>query len=335
MAAARAGSFRTARMPDADPRLVPGGREKVATRPGARPDLRQAVTVFVSTVGYPTFAACRRHLRAQDCDYTLRVVDRVAPLSAAFQRMVDECTTPYYVQVDEDMLLYPHAVRTLHERISRLGRRVAMFAAALYDVHVERAIHGVKIFRHEIVRRYPLRDVRASEWDLARRLRRDGYLDVRVPLQHATRTSENTLGLHGTHWTPRAAYLRFCVLELKRRAGTRALDWVPGSAMMLLRRFLERGSEVDLYALMGILAGSLADAGTVGREKDYRTYARTPGFRRLQGFVEEVRRGWREGRRLRPGEGVIEERPPEASLLITRARSRATRNRRRARKAAE
>lgn len=105
--------------------------------------------------------------------------------------------------------------------------------------------------------------------------------------------------------------------------------------MMLLRRFLERGSEVDLYALMGILAGSLADAGTVGREKDYRTYARPPGFRRLQGFVEEVRRGWRDGRRLRPVEGVIEERSTEASLLVTRARSRATRNRRRARKAGE
>ena len=271
-------------------------------------------------MGYPTFAACRRHLRAQDCDYTLRIIDRVAPLSAAFQRMVDECTTPYYVQVDEDMLLYPHAVRTLHARISRLGPRVAIYAAALYDVHLERAIHAVKIFRHSTVRRYRLRDVRRSEWELIRRLRRDGQLDVRVPLERATRTSAGTLGLHGTHWTPLAAYLRFSVLELKRRAGTRSLEWVSGSALMLLERFLARRSEVDFYALMGILAGALADPGTIGREKDYRTYARTPGFRRLERFAGEIRRGWREGRRLRPGEGVIDESPAPAAARLLAAR---------------
>jgi len=32
----------------------------------------------------------------------------------AFQAMLDTCDTPYYVQVDEDMLLHPDAVRRLH-----------------------------------------------------------------------------------------------------------------------------------------------------------------------------------------------------------------------------
>jgi hypothetical protein len=280
-----------------------------------RPDLRDSVTVFVSTVGYPTFDACLRHLRDQDCDFRLRIMDHVAPLSAALQRMTDECITPYYVQVDEDMLLYPHAVRTLHERIAHTDRRVAQFVAALYDVHLERAIYGLKIFRREIVRRYRLRDVRRSEWDLVCRWRRDGYVDLRVPLDGATRHSETTLGLHGTYWTPRAAYLRFSVLELKRRAGTRPLEWVRDSAGMLLRRFLETGSEADFYALMGVLAGSLADAGTVGREKDYRTYDRTPGFGPLETFVEEVRRGWSQGRRLRPGEGEVDVMPDQREAV--------------------
>ena len=77
--------------------------------------------VFVSTVGYPTYQECLEGLAAQDSKFTLKIVDHVAPMSAALQRMQDECTTPYYVQVDEDMLLYPQAIRTLHERISGGG----------------------------------------------------------------------------------------------------------------------------------------------------------------------------------------------------------------------
>jgi len=61
-------------------------------------------------VGYPTFEKCLEHLSVQDSTFPLKIIDRVAPMSAALQRMMDQCTTPYYAQVDEDMLLYPHPV---------------------------------------------------------------------------------------------------------------------------------------------------------------------------------------------------------------------------------
>ena len=77
-----------------------------------RIDISDLVTVFVSTVGYPTFESCIENLQRQDCIFELNVIDHVAPMSAAFQRMLEECVTPYFVQVDEDMLLYPGAVRT-------------------------------------------------------------------------------------------------------------------------------------------------------------------------------------------------------------------------------
>jgi hypothetical protein len=59
---------------------------------------------------------------------------------------------------------------------------------------------------------------------------------------------------------------------------------------------------VDFHALMGVLAGSLADRTTSGREKDYRTYNRTPGLDGLRQFVQETRDGWRDGPMLAPGE---------------------------------
>ncbi len=267
----------------------------------ARMNLRNSVTVFVSTVGYPTFEKCLQQLRGQDCTFTLKIIDHVAPISAAFQCMMDECATPYYVQVDEDMLLYPHAIRTLYERISAMDDRVPQYVCALYDVHLDKVIYGIKIFKHDVVCRYPYRDTRGCEWDQIRRFRADGYIDVRVPRKGATQNSENTLGLHGTYWLLHAVYLRFSVLELKRRMGNKTHEWVAEAALKILKRFLENRSEVDFYALMGILSGSLSNSGTMGLEKDYRTYGDTPGFESLKQFVEEVKRGWYYGQGQPPG----------------------------------
>jgi len=268
----------------------------------AKEDLRDSLTVFVTTVGYPTFQECLEHLAAQDTAFTLKIIDHVAPMSAALQRMLDDCTTPYYVQVDEDMLLHRHAVRTLYERISTADPEVALYVSALYDVHVERMIHGLKIYRHGIVSRYPYRNVGGCEWDQVRRLRADGYVDVRAPLKDAIGDSEDALGLHGTTWTPHAVYLRYCILELKRRKGNKTHQWLVESAHYLLDRFLRTRSQIDFFGLMGMLAGSVSNSNTAGGEKDYRQYDQTPGFKHLCQFLEEVEQGWHEGVSLRPGE---------------------------------
>jgi hypothetical protein len=108
-----------------------------------RPDLSEEVTVFVTSLGAPSYAACRELLRRQDCTFRLEVIEGVRPLSAALQQMLDGCRTPFYVQVDEDMLLYPEAVRTLSERISSAPPDVAIVVGQLYDVHLKRCIQGV------------------------------------------------------------------------------------------------------------------------------------------------------------------------------------------------
>jgi hypothetical protein len=251
-------------------------------------DFRDVLTVFVSTVGSPTFETCLRHLEEQDCEFSLGVIDHVAPMSAALQKMMDDCETPFYVQVDEDMLLYPHAVRTLYRRFADMASDVAQYVCALYDVHLDRVIYGLKIYRHDVVRHYPYRDVTGSEWDQIRRFRADGYKDIRAPLEGETRDSENTLGLHGTCWDPETIYLRFRVLEIKRREGNATHAWVADAAEQLLKRFLAGGSELDFYALMGILGGSVPEGAGAGTEKDYRTYGQTPGLLPLHHFLREV-----------------------------------------------
>ncbi|MCZ6667013.1 MAG: hypothetical protein O7B81_17070 [Gammaproteobacteria bacterium] len=251
-------------------------------------DLTDDVTVFVSTVGAPSYEACLDHLRRQDCGFRFELIDYVAPLSAAFQQMLDCCTTPFYVQVDEDMLLLPHAVRSLYERIAATDDGVAIYVCLLWDVHLERCITGVKIFRHSIVRQYPLRDVEGCEWDQVRRLQRDSFSMLRLSPESATRTSAETLGYHGTHWTPRAIYERYCGLERTRCKGNRTHDWLFDYPAIFLDRYLCRGDPLDLYALMGLIAGRLANHHEIGREKDYRTYDKLPGHDSIYRYLDEV-----------------------------------------------
>lgn len=253
---------------------------------GSGLDLTDQVTVFVTTVGAPSFADCLAHLRAQDCRVRLRVIDHVAPMHVAFQRMLDECRTPYYVQVDEDMLLEPHAVRTLHARIATAAPAVAMVAADLHDPHLQRCIIGVKIFRHAIVRRYPFTAGDSFENAQVHALEADGYRVVRTAPGPAPVPGQ-TLGRHGTHWTTRALFERCATLERRRRAEG-GLLWFEPYGREFFARFERQPTDENFFALMGVVAGILASGAGPAAAKDYRRYADLPGFAALQAFLAEL-----------------------------------------------
>ena len=163
-----------------------------------RCDLSAELTVFVLTVGAPSFAECLKRLEAQDCRFNLEVIENVAPMSRALQCMLDRCRTRFFVQVDEDMLLYPHAIRSLYTRLAESPPDVAILTCHLFDAHAQRVIYGLKIYRHEIVRAYPYDDVESCEYDQIRRFTKDGFVDLRLPLEDHFRPSEITLGEHGS-----------------------------------------------------------------------------------------------------------------------------------------
>jgi hypothetical protein len=256
-------------------------------------DLGDELTVFVLTVGAPAFPECIKRLQAQDCRFVIDVIENVAPMSRALQCMLDRCRTRYFVQVDEDMLLYPHAIRTLHARLTASPPRVAILTCHLYDRHAARVIYGLKIYRHEIVRAYPYRNVQACEFDQIRRFTQDGFVDCRLPLEDHVHPSELTLGEHGYAWTPRTVYERYFTMENKMRRHTDATPttsgtWIEEHAHVFLTRYLAGGAPLDLYSLMGILAGRLAPNSGPGREKDFREYDRLPGFDAAVCFVEQA-----------------------------------------------
>jgi hypothetical protein len=136
-----------------------------------------STTIFVATVGdAENFRDCMDHLQAQSVQRPIEVVDHVAPMSAAFQQMLDRCTTRFYVQVDEDMILFPDAIATLERLIDERPENVAMVGAGLWDCDTQCSIYGVKIYRHAIVREFPCRDVAGCEVDQIARMTAAGFI---------------------------------------------------------------------------------------------------------------------------------------------------------------
>jgi hypothetical protein len=262
--------------------LENGNDRRVAVR-----DLSSLVTVYVTTVGAPSFATCMEHLKQQDCTFDIQVIDHVAPMTAAFQRMLDTCRTPYYVQVDEDMILFPHAVRTLYQRITDAEPDVVMYAADLFDCHLQRCIIGVKIFRHEIVRSYPLGPIDAFEVEQVARMEAHGYQVVRAAAG-TTPVEGQTLGLHGTEWTDASIYERYFNLMRRRRTHVPpALQWFDEYPPRFLERFMEDPSEQNFFALMGIVAGVIGSRHGLAESKDFRSYERLPGLEASRTFLAE------------------------------------------------
>jgi hypothetical protein len=247
------------------------------------PDLSSELTVFVSTVGAASFTACIEHLDRQDCRFRRVVIARVAPMSVAFQRMLDTCETPYYIQVDEDMLLRPDAVRRLHGLIRDADADVAMVCAWLWDVHLGRGIQGVKAYRHAIIRKYPYVNVESCEKDQLRRLQADGFRYLRPLDAVPTEFGPWTLGRHGAHYNPQLIFERYSTLEHKRCQAPDSSAWFADHGAEFLARFRDDPSEVNLMALLGILAGRLSGRTPRG-EKDFRQYDTLPGWREAQAF---------------------------------------------------
>ena len=257
------------------PRAAPAAPQFTGT---AESQALDDTTVFVTTIGDEVnFAGCMEHLEAQTVRCRLEVIDRVAPMSAAFAEMHARCMTPYYVQVDEDMMLYPHALARLRELIGETEASVPLVCAALWDWDIERPIQGVKIYRQEIVRRFPYRDTLGCEVAQLADMAAAGHHALVLSSREADAVC---LGGHGKHYTPRTIFVRWQRLFHKHNElGNQR--WLEPWPQRLLERYIATRDEVHLYALMGAIAGITGRADK-NSERDWRET--NPAWQRLRHY---------------------------------------------------
>jgi len=187
----------------------------------------------------------------------------VAPMSAAFQQMIDRCRTPFYVQVDEDMILFPEAIERLQIMLEQSAPDTAIICAPLWDCDVQRPIQGLKIYRHEIVKQFPYRDLMICEIDQLRRIEAAGYKVVQLPVD-----GPHCLGEHGKHYTPESIFKRW-QRSFQKHLQKGRMPWVAPYPQWLLDRYVETRDPRHLYALLGAIAG-IAGAPAADKEQDWR-----------------------------------------------------------------
>lgn len=223
-------------------------------------------TIFVTTIGdQANFRDCIEHLKAQTVERPVEVIDRVAPLSAAFQQMHERCRTPFYVQVDEDMILFPQAIEKLEHLLQEAQHRVAMVCAPLWDCDTQQAIYGVKIYRHAIMKQFPYENTLSCEVRQIEQMKAAGYFIQALPLGG---DRSNCLGDHGKHYTPVSIFKRWQRIFQKREVLGNNM-WIEPWARRLLERYTASGEALHLYALLGGIAG-IVGAPPPDQEADFR-----------------------------------------------------------------
>lgn len=214
------------------------------------------LTVFVISAGEDVLDDCLSSLERQTFRSRLKRIVDVYPMSAAFQAMPDRCSTKYFVQVDADMVLKPHAVEVLYERIRASGPRTYMASGPLWQEGFGVA-GAVKCWKRGMFRLLRFRDVRTVDRDL--------YLRAgRLGLRREALTEP--LGIHQAHHSPSSGFLKSKGDVEKWRF----LGREPQSYALPLLNELVAGLPATRLRLLGALLGAVTDPETVRRSKDLR-----------------------------------------------------------------
>ncbi len=172
-------------------------------------NLTKQITVFlITTSGSVNYKECLKQLNNQTLDFTLKIIKDVYPMSKAFQQMINTCKTPYFIEVDDDMILNKDAIGWLFNYITysqqKVNEKTAIITCHLYDNHLKMNICGVKIYDTKIFKKYNYNlDSISCEVEQLKRLEQDGYI---------IEFNQAVLGLHSPLWTNKDIFERYYTL---------------------------------------------------------------------------------------------------------------------------
>ncbi|MBN8547697.1 MAG: hypothetical protein J0M12_00130 [Deltaproteobacteria bacterium] len=219
-------------------------------------------TVGVLSVNDVVFPYCMQALENQlgAPAFVTEIVRDVSPFNAAFDELVRRSNTEFMIQVDEDMILYPHAVARMQEVMEAAPDNIGMVLFYLFDPDRDQRIHGIKIFRTAVLRTLRSKDVKASEMDLLEQMLEAGYRWVIHP---------ETMGYHGILYSPESIYRRYQTMYEKDIS-----TWNVVTADMRRKAlaFAESGDPNELFALLGSAHGVTGAQSFANKEKDFNTY---------------------------------------------------------------
>src|SRR5262249_28945113 len=167
------------------------------------------ITAVVLSIGAPPTARAVDSVRRQSLPVRdIVLVEGVTPFHRALNTGAASVTTPFFVQIDADMVLDEDCIERL---AACLTDGVGLVTGFLRDPLYER-IEAIKLFRTECVRRRPFRDSPSPDTDFAAEIARAGWSDVyALPRRGVEPSAWHTFGDHDPGYTPLYTYAKHIV----------------------------------------------------------------------------------------------------------------------------
>lgn len=223
---------------------------------GYRPGVSAGdVTAVVLTVGEPSVSRALASVERQTPALADVVVVRgTVPFHRALNAGAAQVRTPYFVQVDADMVLDPTCCAALRACV---GAHVGVVIGHLRDPLLGR-IAGVKLFRTACVAAEPLPDSISPDTDFYTAIERRGWSTV-YALRDPSGPSDprHVFGDHQPDYTPRYTFRKFALLGARHRYRRAAV-----ALQQLVQRLHASQHEAALVAVIGTAYGISLPTGT-------------------------------------------------------------------------
>jgi len=187
-----------------------------------------AVSAVVLSVGEPYTERAIRSLATQSTPVDdIIVIEHVSPFSRAINEGARRVRTPYFVQVDADMILDPTCVETL---VARMQPDTGIVVGELRDALLGQTV-GVKVFRTACFRDGGVPDSIAQDTDFVARLHERGWKTHYVTAEGAGPDDVRpTLGEHKPDYTEPYTYRKLLIegARIRNRGAKHGLSWQMG-----------------------------------------------------------------------------------------------------------
>ncbi len=240
-----------------------------------RKKVSNEITAVVLTVGENRFVdQCIQSIRMQTLPpIDIKIIKNITPFSKASQKGLESVNTPFYVSVDEDMILNPNCFERLYY-YTALDEKCGETVLRLKDPILGR-LWGIHMYRVDAVRPigfHPLTGEKGCERQMNAFLRKNGFRSKHIDL---------LAGLHHPVYTPKDAFWKY------RFIGEKYIYYRDGSGHEILKEgvnrlceyWLEKQSNLVIYAMAGLIDGIQSD--TPSKQLNYQDRDHNIAFAKL------------------------------------------------------